>query len=159
MTLANGKYIWNMQAVKEVVRWAPVDTRPLTSLYLTMEGRLLKGPGTARYGLVFRMDNRAGNYYYLTIDDNQRLVFALRNAGTWNYLIDHSGVRAIRPGTMNRLGVSAVGSHFQMFVNDQFVGAWDDATLTTGGVGLVMELQAGESAAVEFDNFELRAPP
>ncbi len=71
------------------------------------------------------------------------------------------------PGEVNRITVVASVSHFMFlttgnrytfFVNDQYVGH-EDNTIKYGDTGPAVELaKAGDAAAFEFDNFEVRAP-
>ena len=60
---------------------------------------------------------------------------------------------------MNRLAVVAEGAHFVLFVNDQYVAEVDDDRLSSGMVGVAVDLfDPGDEAVFEFDNFELRVP-
>ena len=51
------------------------------------------------------------------------------------------------------------GSHFRLYINDQYVGEAEDDHLAEGEVGLTITLyNAGDEAIYEFDRFEVRAP-
>jgi hypothetical protein len=61
---------------------------------------------------------------------------------------------------VNQLAVRGTGSHFEFFINEQFVGEADDSEFRSGIVGLVTGFpNAGDKAVFEFDDFELGTQP
>jgi hypothetical protein len=60
---------------------------------------------------------------------------------------------------VNKLPVIAEGPHYRFFINDQPVGEMTDDQWDTGNITLFTQFcQAGDSAVIEFDHMELRAP-
>lgn len=115
------------------------------------------GPKGTSYGLMFRNDGI--NYYFFEIRDDQFFRFSRWYQNDWKILINWTQSTAIRPSQANRLAVKAEGSHFTFFINDQPVGEADDNRVSGGRVGVEIELFSGrDSATLEFDNFEVRAP-
>jgi rhomboid family protein len=158
LSIANAKYILNIHPSKPVNYWQPANTRTLSNLHLSVDGQRVAGPTGVWYGLGFRGDATTSNQYFLAIADTQNLQLSVNNGGSWTTLINDADVSAIRPGAMNKLSVDAVGSHFTVFVNDQYIGAADDGTLAAGQAGVAMEVDTVDNATVQFSNFELRAP-
>jgi hypothetical protein len=61
---------------------------------------------------------------------------------------------AIHPGEVNQLAVRGEGSHFEFFINGEFVGEADDSEFSSGIAGLVLGfLNVGDKGVFEFDNF------
>jgi hypothetical protein len=111
------------------------------------------------YGLLFQRLDR-NNFYLFQISDDQYLTFELLDQDEWTTLIDRTKTSAIHPGEVNQLAVRGEGSHFEFFINDEFVGEADDSEFSSGIVGLVIGFpNAGDKAVFEFDNFELGTQP
>jgi hypothetical protein len=111
------------------------------------------------YGLLFRRLDR-DNFYLFQINDDQYFTFELLSQNEWTTLIDWTKTSAIHPGEVNQLAVRGKGSHFEFFINDEFVGEADDSEFSSGIVGLVIGFpNAGDTAVFEFDNFELGTQP
>ena len=56
---------------------------------------------------------------------------------------------------MSRLSIVADASRYVLFINGQYVGSFVDDRLKGGLPGLAIQLEAGETADFEFDNFVL----
>jgi hypothetical protein len=155
----NGKYQWEVKAHQHVHWYVyPDDVKAVSDFYLTLETQQISGPDDSNYGVVFRTVD-ANNFYHFGITNTQEFVLFLKHRGEWATLIERTKTSAIQPGEKNRITVIAEGSHFDFFINDQFVAETDDGQLGSGKVGLAIELyNAGDEAIFEFDNFELRAP-
>ncbi len=106
-------------------------------------------PGDAEHGLIFRAE---GDDHY---------AFSIRTDGQFTAYVDYEGeVRellpwarsaAIRRDEANRLGVVAEGSHLTLLVNDEYVGEFDDETLSEGKAGLLMSLEhEGDEAGFDY---------
>jgi hypothetical protein len=155
--ITNGKYRVEAIAHKKFTLWAthPMDFIP--DFHLTGEARQVSGPKIRAFGLVFRLTD-GDNYGFFGISDDQQFRVHIKHQGEWTRPLDWTETAAIRPGEMNRLKVVAEGSHYLLFINDQKVGEVVDNLLSSGKAGFGLELDAGETAVFEFDNFELRAP-
>ena len=158
--IVDGKYRWEVTAHQDV--WdLGVPTGPAVSDFtLSVEAQRISGSEGSEitgYGVVFRWVD-FDNYYLFRIGDDQEFNFFLLENGERSTLIDWTSSSAIRPGEVNRLTVTAAGSHFVLSINDQIVGEADNGRLPSGIVGLVTRLYAGTESVFEFDNLELRAP-
>ncbi|MEE9288357.1 MAG: hypothetical protein V3U69_02080 [Bacteroidota bacterium] len=156
--VANGKYRWEITAHRDVYAHEVPTVRSVSDFDLTVEAQRISGSENAAYGVVFRLVSD-DTFYDFTISDTQTFSFALKEDGEWTTLIDWTSSSAIRPGEVNRLMVTAQGSHFVFSINGQIVGEADNGRLQSGTVGLAVDLvDAGDEAVFEFDNLELRAP-
>ncbi len=155
--IVDGKYRWNVQTHKDTSWHTWPELEPVSDLYLSVEAKQTEGPATAWHGVMFRKN---GNdlYLFFISDDAQKFGVFLNYNGESIALIGPTKTSAIKPGESNRLAVSAQGSHFVFLINDQIVGEVDDSRLSSGLVGLLIQLDAQNEAVFEFDNFELRAP-
>jgi hypothetical protein len=154
---AKGKYHWNVTA-RQSASWADwMSIAPVSDLYASVEARQVSGPSQdASYGLVFRVVDD-GNYYRFIVDDNRYFSVGVLHRGRWMILIDRTRSDVVKPGQVNRLAVTAQGSQFAFYINDQHVGAVRDNRIAAGRAGLTIDIaRAGVTAGVEFDNFELR---
>ncbi|MBE2235920.1 MAG: hypothetical protein IAE85_20685 [Anaerolinea sp.] len=91
----------------------------------------------ASYGLLFRVDWDAADFYMFMITEDQYLL-AKRIDGEIETLIEETGTDAIDSGegAVNRLGVLVEGDQITLLINDKVVGAAEDASLETGSIGL-----------------------
>ena len=155
--ITGGAYRWDVKARKGFVYLGSPDTDAVSDLFLSVEARMVQGPSTAAYGLVFRV---VGDQFYQFLAwEDGHFALDLKYEGDWKTLIRWRLTSAIRPGEVNRLSVSAIGSHMLLFINDQFVGEAEDDRLSSGKVGVSVNLANARNAAViEFDRFELRTP-
>lgn len=116
--------------------YAPTD--PVSDAITTVSVKQISGPITYPFGLVIRRVSK-GNYYDFQIDTNGKWYFGKAVNGTSSTLVDYTANAAIKKGLnqVNTLSVQAKGSHFIFSVNGTQVGTVDDATFTSGDVGLV----------------------
>jgi hypothetical protein len=112
-----------------------------------------------RYGLLFRYTRDAG-YYVFYIDDVKGLYgVSLFLDGNWSRLMEPKYSSGIDPNKPNRLGVIGLGNQFELYVNERKVDEFTNGQFSEGQVGLAVSiLPAGESAMIEFDNFQVSIP-
>jgi hypothetical protein len=158
-SIINGKYRWEVQAYQPSRFSAVPKVDPVSDFYLIVDAKRVSGAKSSLYGLLFRRLDR-NNFYLFQINDDQYFAFELLDQDEWTTLIDWTKTSAIHPGEVNRLAVRGEGSHFEFFINDEFVGEADDSEFSSGIVGLVIGFpDAGGKAIFEFDNFELGTQP
>ncbi|MCP4113459.1 MAG: hypothetical protein GY749_49345 [Desulfobacteraceae bacterium] len=158
--IAHGKYLWKMEALKGggVKRWHTPPLNPISDFCLSAEGKLVKGPVTARYGLVFYREGKS--YYAFRIQDSRSFRVRRFENGEYTDPISYTRTSAVRPGEANRLTIVATDSTIYFYINDQHIGDMPNDKTNKGNVGLIIALsKLGDKAAVEFDNFELRKKP
>ena len=156
-SITGGKYHWEANALDGVVWWSVPDVASVSDVQLTVDAKRVSGIEDGRYGVVIgRVDN--DNYGFFQVKDSQSFKFSVRHEGEWDTVLAWTEASSIRPGEVNQIKIIVTGSHYAFYINDQLVGETDDDRLSRGKVGLAIELDKGDSATFEFDNFEVRAP-
>jgi len=156
--LADGQYSWNITSQHDIF-WSTWPDRGQTfaDFYASVDGHSTRD-GAPTYGLIFRLVDE-NNFYYFGLNDDGYYHFDVYEDGDNVSLPIVFGAEAARRGGVNRLAVSASGSHFILLVNDQVVGAMGDDRFGEGEIGLGMTAyEQGGEASVVFDNFEVHAP-
>ncbi len=156
--ISGGKYRWNVSVnALGGARTMPA-MKEVSDFDFSVSARLVSGPNTAEYGVVFRFTDD-NNYYRFGIRNDRTWQFQTKAQGTYLPPITRDQINAIRPGELNRISVSAQGAHFIFLVNDQYVGAVTDDRIKSGKVALNVNLyNPGDEMQIEWENFELRAP-
>jgi len=156
-SIAGGKYRWSAEAKTGYVWWVAPESE-VSDFYLSVEAQQMINPEVGEYGVIFRRADD-GHYYLFEISDLGYYALFYYSPGNWESLIDWTSHPSITAGAPNRLAVHASGSQFDLYINDVYVTGYQDDRQPSGSVGLLIGLaNEGESAAWEFDNFELRAP-
>lgn len=154
----DSKYRWTMQARRSLVLPVEPKMKAVTDFYLTTEVKRARSDSPAQYGVMFRNDGVS--CYLFQISDDGVFGIWLSDRGQWDTLVDWTRTDTIHPFEVNRLTVIGEDSHFTFYLNDALVHELDDATLGKGTVGVSAGLNnEGDTAALEFDNFEVRVPP
>jgi hypothetical protein len=127
----------------------------LTDVDVTVQVEQISGPTVYGYGIAFRRPS-LGNHYDFDVDSNSKWVFAKCVGNVCKNVIQFTQNAVIVGGwnTVNTLRVRAMGSHFDFFVNGTKVGQADDATFSSGEVGLT----GGDGIEVVFTNFKVVKP-
>lgn len=122
---------------------------------ITVTVKQVRGTTLEPYGISFRRAS-AGNGYEFDIDSNGKWVLFKDVNRSGTRLVDYTANSAIKGGlnTSNTLEVRAKGSHFDFFVNGTSVGSYDDATFSSGRVGLA----AAENIESVFTNLLITRP-
>lgn len=106
-------------------------------------------------GIVFRRPSK-GNYYTVQTDGLGHWFVDKDVNGTVTTILDKQSSSALHTGAnaTNTLSVHALGGHMEFFANGTRLGAVDDATFTTGLVGLVGDDQSD----YVFTNIKITKP-
>lgn len=154
-TIGNGKFKIDANVVKGTnqKRWPKIN--PVSDFTLAVDAQRTSGATDAGYGLMFRRDTNGNLYLFEVRDDKQFSVWEYQ--GSWSALVDWTNTDAIRPGQLNHLQVTAIGSHFTFSINNQQVGSADNSQVPSGVVGIVFDMNPGQ-AVFEFSNFDLSGP-
>ena len=157
-SLESGVYRWYIQSKSDVFIRAYNSLPRVDDFYFAVDVRQLSGPASTNYGIVFRERDDANMYYFSVQEVGRCALVRLDNDESIPLLRAFCG-EAIRPGAVNRLAISADGSHLLFYINGQLIGEVEDAGLTAGGLTLAVGVaEANQTASIEFDNAELRAP-
>lgn len=155
-SVTDGKYRWDTDLKKNIYFYEVAPDMPAVGdFYATVEGELMSGPGQHFYGMVLRVAD--GKFYKFKIV-NERYAALERVDDKVTKLVSETLVPGIKPGAVNKLGVLARGSRFDLFINDEWVAQVQDDALQGGQIGVAFGIQGLEPAIFEFDNFEIRAP-
>ena len=159
LAVSEGKYQWHLTAgSKGFMQIVASDAPPAQKFYVSVEVKQLSGPFTADYGVVFRKNE--SNFYYFNIDGNQYYRVGLWQGDKWKSLIATRRNYSIRLNDVNRLAVVGDGANYFFYINGQFADRMSEGELSDGAFGLAAQLaSAGDDMMLEFDDFELRAPP
>jgi hypothetical protein len=156
--ITDSKYRWEIKALQNFIQWRFFSAPEVLDFSLTVEVKQISGSRNSSYGVIFRSENNE-NFYFFRVSDSQGFGLDLLYNSKWEHLIEWTKTSIIKPGDTNLLTVTAQGSHFYFYINNQFVGEINDSTLTKGKVGLTIVIDnIGDTVVLEFDNFELRAP-
>ncbi len=151
ITIADGVYTLNVTAKQKAYVEKVLPNRDFSDFVLTVEATPLDTEEHYSYGVAFRESNDLHNYTF-EIGNDQLYSIQLYD-GNWKTLKEWSSTDAINVGETNELMVIADGSTLTFFINGEELTTLEDATLSEGTVGLVVDMfEEGESAAVEFDN-------
>ncbi len=157
--LAHGLYRLEITPkVGELILFSETPAPAAGDFYFAVDVHQFTCPGDAEIGLLFRFAS-AESFYYLGINSDRELWAQVHHAGGWENLL--AGVEAVtfQPCAWNRIAVSAWGSDFQVFINDQPATAFSDSRISSGSFALGSWFaRPGETAVFEYDNFELRTP-
>lgn len=157
-TIVNGKYRWEAKANDGFVWRVRPNMNFVSDFYLAVDVQQIKSPMGAGQGVVFRDSGETG-YYYFKLSEQDQYSVKIHYSDAWETLIPWTTSSAILPGQLNRIAVVAQGRELAFFINDRFVADITDERILSGDVGLAVGLSdAGQEAAWEFDNFELRVP-
>jgi len=117
------------------------------------------GLGDANAGLVFRSTDQ-GRYLFSIRNDGAFRVSSIQSApANWVDEIPWTYSDAIRRGEANRLTIVGRGQHYDLYIDGQYLGGFDDNLWVDGHPGIHLFTAPGEKPAlVEFSDLELRTP-
>jgi hypothetical protein len=158
VSIEDGKYKWDTLAKDSTMDYGSPDIGSLGDFIVSMEGRQISGSENAEYGVMFRASDE-GDYTFGINENTGEFYLVLYFNEDNTFLIDYTTTSAIRQGEPNQLSVTAVGSHFDLFINGEKVGEADDSSVPSGEVAIALYLSdPGDAGVFEFDNFEVSTP-
>ncbi len=118
------------------ISYAP--TNGLGNGTISLRMRQLGGPSDQFYGILLRGVND-NLYYFFGVSASQQWTFSLVTNGNGKALVAPTTNSHIVAGLggANTLTVQAQGSHFVFLINDVVVGQANDATISSGSIGLI----------------------
>lgn len=159
-----GTYVWDItEAKRSFIYWGRINTGVLysTDFDLYVDARRLQGiSGTPCYGLQFRttiVEPQESYYAYIICDSGYfQVLYYDGKSGNWTTLHDWEESYTIRANYWNTLGVIARGTRLTFLINDYQVAKLEDAHLSAGEVGVLIDMTSGESGSVQFDDFRVQ---
>ena len=129
--------------------YGPVQARDAV---ISVDAKLLTGPLDFGYGIVFRSNANHSEYGFLISSDGHWTTYKLVN-NQLSPIINWTTTATVhqKTGAHNTLNVYFKGTQIHFFVNGILVGQADDATFSSGSVGLTAS--AGQN--VVFANFSV----
>lgn len=107
-------------------------------------------------GIVFRATSAKGSFYFFRIGIDGSYAFDLYKSATQATTLIQGFSAAITTGLTqsNQIAVIAIKNTFYLYVNQQFVIALSDSTLTSGTIG-VASLDTRVPTEIEFSNAQV----
>jgi hypothetical protein len=160
--IGNGLYTWNMTAVQSTSDFSfPILLDDQTDFYASVDMKYEAMPNDpdADAGLVFRYSDADQTWYYFSVNNQGQYYFGWYDGAYWDQLIPETSTNAFQPGQTNQLAVGASGSQFIFLINGQMVDEFVDDSLTSGTIGVGINLpEAGEKGVVQFSNLRVLSP-
>jgi hypothetical protein len=159
MAIRDGRYRWELSAFDHYYLHGLPAMPAVSDFVLSVEADMVPGNEDGSCGLIFR---QAATDSLLTFEVNEIGAFSvwMREPEGWSKVMGWDESSAILRDEPNRLMVVGEGTHFEFFINDEYVAELDDDRWPAGQVGVTATLNyGGLDGTFEFDNFELRAPP
>jgi hypothetical protein len=156
--IVDNTYMWQFQAGRTVFFRTLAPIEAMDDFFLEVDMQQTSGPSNTRYGLVFRHINNGAAYYLFEIVDQERFEASIWHNDTFTPLFSVPLERGSVDASL-RLAVLAEGARYSFFVDDTFIGEFQDERIQGGRVGMAVTLsQNTPDAAFAFNGFTLRAP-
>ncbi len=158
--VSDGAYLFEVLQ-NDISRWAAAGQNFGDGIY-ELEATQVSGPLDNGYGLLFRADAAAGNFYLFKVSgDGYVWIGRYRDGAEDATLIgDHwFDSAAVQKGlnVVNRLTVRAEAGNLIFYVNGQEVGRVTDNSFASGDVGVLVQTLGGAPVVVRFDAISVRA--
>ncbi len=158
-TVVDGIYRFEVKE-PDISRWAAAGQEFGDGSY-SVEARAVAGPLDNGFGMLFRADPQAGDFYLFKISADGFVWIGRYVDGAEEATIvgDHwFASPAVQQGlnVTNRLRVDAEAGNMIFYVNDREVGRVTDNTFASGDVGLLVQSLGQGGVVVEFDNLSVR---
>jgi len=156
VSYTDGEFLWWEIAAKRGVM--TYETFPTRYVYGDFGAQVdiirVSGATNSDAGLLFRVDQSAGSYYFVTISDaNQKYAIYRKMPTEWVTIRGWTDSEFIYPDTWNTLTVFGEGQAFYIYINGTFVDWFEDSEFTTGQIGIGYDIyDEGAEAIFVFDN-------
>jgi Tol biopolymer transport system component len=138
--------------------WTRGTEQSFADFTLEADARLVDGPDTARFGLVFRQQDN-DNFYYFYISGEGKYRVGRQQDGEWASVADLKWTASPHiqtGGITNHLKVVCVGEWCSFYVNGEHLISIQDENFEAGKIGLIAETAPGvDPFQVAFDNLRL----
>jgi hypothetical protein len=147
----------------DIARWASAGRNFSDGVY-ELEATPVEGPLDNGYGLIFRADPEAGDFYLFKVSADGYVWIGRYKGGAEEVTIigDHwFESPAVLRGldVTNVLRVQAEAGNMIFYVNEQEVGRVTDTTFASGDVGVLVQTLGGGGVRVLFDNLSVQPLP
>jgi hypothetical protein len=132
-------------------------TESLNDFYVSVDVEQTSGAEGETVGLAIRAGEKGG-YFFEVNQFKKTYNFISSLGGEWQFPIYETESSAIHSAGINTISVKVEGSSFSLFINDELVNHYSDATIPTGSVGILVSVKGFKDAIFEFDNFIIYTP-
>lgn len=155
--IVNERYRLNREAKASLFNWEqPASSGEFDNFIVTIEASPADNSDPFRYGLTFRGLREVGFYTFEVSNAGQFMVRANTTNAGWDTLIDSTPSSAIRNEGTNQLAVQADDSILTFFINGEQVATIEDARFESGNIGVLLDVEAGQKASVDYDDLLVR---
>ena len=158
LQLQNGGLFWKVEGLdhNSCAYFAnPTEAAPVRDFDVSVDMQPSTGSIQGDGGIVFRAGD-VDDFYLFAVNDAIKSYSIRVNQSSYPITLkDWMMDQAIRPGQVNRLTVSGRGYHFTFTINGKQVADLDDHSISSGYVGLGIDIYDGASISLTYNNFEL----
>jgi len=155
----DGEYRILVTKPKWVVWLKPGTSYDIANLALSVEAHSVAGTDDNEYGVIFRYVD-GDNFYMFTISSDGQYHMQMQLNNEWVTLKPWTKSNLIHQGqATNLIRIEARGTELQCYVNGELLTIVDDATFTSGNVGLVVGTFDEGGVEARFDSFSARSLP
>ncbi|MGD1968130.1 MAG: toll/interleukin-1 receptor domain-containing protein [Desulfobacterales bacterium] len=158
VNFVGGKYRWDVEFLKGREKWIEAPYGSAADFYLAVDVKFVAfTPGNIAASLLF---GRTSNQdYAFRISSNKKFALERFDGIKHNMIISYTPA-SINPRESNRIAVAVEDGEIKLYINSKLVAEYKDSTFTGGKVGIsVTGWEPGQSAVMDFDNFEFRRKP
>jgi hypothetical protein len=115
--------------------------------------------GAAAQGLVVRAQD--DQHMYAVLLDSRKGQYAVRKLSgtTWSDVVPLTASPLVKQqAEVNHLRVDGEGGNFTVYLNDEQLATFSDASYAKGSIGLIVDSVDAEGAHMHFDNLMLYSP-
>lgn len=132
--------------------WCSHDREDWTDMVLEVDARQVAGPNDNDYGVLFRYQD-TNNFYRFVITGEGRYRVSKYIDAKWTAIIDWRSAPAIKRGAAtNHIQVVCRGNTFELYVNGEKLGQFEDGDLDQGAVAVVAGSYDQAGVHIAFDN-------
>ncbi|WP_420630810.1 family 16 glycoside hydrolase [Candidatus Leptofilum sp.] len=148
-------------ADNNIMQFSTLPDVTFDNFILEVDAQLLEGDLGSSYGVLFRMQDSTRFYRFEITGDGLFMVERRDGESGWTRFVDRwTETPAIQQGlgSTNQLRVEALGTNISLYVNDELVHQFNDATYSSGTIALDAGTFVQPQAKVAFDNVVVRRP-
>jgi hypothetical protein len=159
-SIEGGAYFWRGYSNDGAVWYEfPPNGGVVSDFAVVVDARILTGPEGTKVGIYYRYNESSDNFYLFSVSRTEYEVY-IYYEGDWEELISSTPVPEgfdIDAGDA-WIAVDVVGDLHTFYINNESVAMWTDDRISSGEVGIGMELEANPDveASADFYHFVLR---
>jgi len=156
LAIENGVYQIDASTQDGITLWLVNSLDYPQDVYYSADINLVETPANEDFGLIFRQSD-GGNYGGFGISNDGKYIAYFKIDNEFFKPIDWKPSSYITKNGVNSLAVLIVGDSYSYYINGNLVGQTTESRLQGSKYGFGFQLRIGETALVEFDNFQIRS--